>query len=195
MSTLKKNITAHRLALLATKGELIFHSDDLANLWGIQNMNTLRVTLGRYVKNGLLHRIYRGFYALMPLNDLDPVLAGARALHQFCYLGTESILYNAGFISQKPQHITFISEKSLKFSVGENEYLSRQLNAKYLYQPNGIYKKDGVNISNYERAIADMLYFNPYTNFDKPIKWEKIKKLQKEIGYPLTHNRYDPAKP
>lgn len=191
MSTLKNNITAQRIALLAAKGEVIFHINDLANLWGIQNMNTLRVTLRRYIQNGLLYRIYRGFYSLMPMENLDPLLVGAKALHKFCYLSTETVLYNSGFISKKPQSLTFVSEISVKFSIGKNKYISRQLNVKYLYQPNGIYKKDGVNISTDERAAADMLYFNPYANFDKPVNWKKIKAMQKKIGYPLTPNRYD----
>jgi len=190
MSTLKKNITAHRLALLAAKGEIIFHHQDLANLWNIQNANTLRVTLARYVKEGLFYRIHRGFYSLRPLLELDPVLVGARALHQFCYLSTETVLYQHGFLSQKPHVHTFVSAKSAKFNVMDFAYISRQLKVEFLYHPEGIVWKDGVYRATPERALADMLYFNTHTHFDKSVDWEKIKNTQYRIHYPLTLKRY-----
>ena len=195
MSTLKNNTTAHRIALLATKGELIFHIDDLANLWNIQNPNTLRVTLRRYTQNGLLHRIYRGFYSIIPLNELNPVLMGAKALHKFCYLSTESVLFNAGYLSQNMSVYTFISEKSIKFQIDKYNFISRQLKDEYLYQSEGIYRKNGVNWATNERAIADLIYFNANAHFDKPVDWKKIKAMQKKIGYPLTPERYDLTQP
>src|SRR3990167_8961323 len=107
MSTLKDNISARRMVLLGQKAEQIFHIDDLANLWNIQNKNTLRVTIKRYVDSGLLHRIYRGFYSIHQLTELDPVELGAKALHTFCYLSTETILWREGYISQVPHAYTY----------------------------------------------------------------------------------------
>jgi len=37
MSTEKKNIVQQRFALLARLGEVLFHTQDLANLWEIKN--------------------------------------------------------------------------------------------------------------------------------------------------------------
>lgn len=193
MSTLKSNITARRIALLAKNGEKIFHAKDLANLWGIQNKNTLRVTLKRYSKEKLLYRIYRGFYSLLPVDELDPVLLGAKALHQFCYLSTETVLYQEGYISHTVDFQTFLSSKSLKFKIGGYQFVSRQLDDKYLYNPEGIFLKNGVNTAGSERAICDMLYFNPTYHFDKPVEWKKIRLMQKNLQYPLTPHRYDTA--
>lgn len=193
MSTLKSNITARRIALLAEKGEKIFHTDDLANLWNIQNKNTLRVTLKRYVEDGLIRRIYRGFYSLSPIGEIDPVLLGAKAIHQFCYLSTETVLRQDGYILQSVDCYTFVSSKSLRFVVGGHELKSRQLDEKYLYNPEGVLLKDGMKIATAERAICDMLYFNPNYHFDRPIDWRKIRSMQKKIGYPLTPHRYDTA--
>ena len=67
MSTLRNNTSAKRIALLASKNESIFHIKDLANLWAISDANTLRVTLKRYTDQGVLFRIYRGFYSLLPV--------------------------------------------------------------------------------------------------------------------------------
>src|SRR3989338_8203390 len=118
MSTLKNNISARRMALLAQKKETIFHIDDLANLWEIADRNTLRVTLKRYTDNKLLYRIYRGFYSLSPFSELDPILLGAKALHAFCYLSTETILWEEGYMSQAPSVYTFISTISKQFRIG-----------------------------------------------------------------------------
>lgn len=191
MSTLKSNITANRIALLAKTGERIFHTEDLANLWNIQNKNTLRVTLKRYIDNGLIYRIYRGFYSLIPIGEIDPVLIGTRALHRFCYLSTETVLRREGYILQSVDCFTFVSSKSLRLIIGGYVFKSRQLNEQYLYNPEGVLLSDGVKIATLERAICDMLYFNPNYHFDRPIDWRKIYSMQKNIGYPITPDRYD----
>ena len=193
MSTLRSNVTAGRIALLAKKGENVFHTDDLANLWNIQNTNTLRITLKRYVEYGLLCRIYKGFYSLVSVDELDPVFVGAKAIHQFCYLSTETVLRQEGYILQSIGCYTFVGSKSLKFVIGRYEFKSRQLDEKYLYNPEGVFLKDGVKIAAAERAVCDMLYFNPNYYFDRLIDWRKIRFMQKKIGYPLTPHRYDSA--
>lgn len=190
MSTLKKNISAKRMALLGKKGEIIFHIDDLANLWGVTNRNTLRVTLSRYVEDGLLYRIYRGFYSTLPPAELDPLLLGAKAIHRFCYVSTETVLWEEGFISQTPYVFTFVSDSSRNFKIGSYRFKSRKLHNRYLFQPIGVEIRNGIRWATPERAIVDMLYFNPLFHFDRPIPWGKIKMIQANIGYPLTLNRY-----
>jgi predicted transcriptional regulator of viral defense system len=71
MYTIKKhiilkmtNIKQNRFSLIAKTGEQIFHIDDLARIWEINNRRNLAVTLSRYVKAGLMYRIYRGLYSL-----------------------------------------------------------------------------------------------------------------------------------
>lgn len=182
---------AHRIVLLASSNEKLFHVKDLANLWNIKNENTLYTVLKRYSQAGLLYRIYKGFYSLLPSEKLDPVLLGAKAIHQFCYLSTESVLYAEGYISQKVDPLTFVSEKSFKFKINGHSYVNRKLADKFLYQPEGIIEKNGIKFATTQRAIADMLYFNPFFHFDKKVDFQEIKKLQLKIGYPLTFNRYD----
>jgi predicted transcriptional regulator of viral defense system len=186
----QKPSAAKRIALLAAKNERIFHTKDLANLWLITNKNTLYTLLKRYTRLGLLHRIYKGFYSLVPLQEIDPVLIGSKALHQYCYLSTETILYREGYISQKVGFYSFISHKSGKFNVGDSFYKSRQLLDQYLFQTDGIIDVDGYKIATAPRAIADMLYFNSRFHFDKTVNWNEIKSLQQKIGYPFTPHRY-----
>lgn len=186
MSTLKSNITAKRLALLAQNDEKIFHIKDLASLWNIKNPNTLRITLKRYVEEQLIYRIYRGFYSLVPLDKIPPLLLGAKALHRYCYVSTETVLSNEGYINQIPYYYTFVSERRYQFSINGHHFSSRQLNKKFLYHNEGVYEEDGLRKATVERAIADMLYFNSKYYFDKEPDWDKINLLQKKIGYPIT---------
>ena len=192
MSTVKINTTSERFSRLARIGEEVFHIRDLANLWEIRDKNNLHTTLKRYAQKGLLFRIYRGFYAIKPLEQIEPWILGIKAVHCFAYIGTETILFRDGIINQKLNFITMLSSKSKNFTLGNNFYSSRQLDDKYLYNPAGIIKENNIQISTAPRAIADLLYFNPQYYFDNNslINWPEVKKIQKLLGYPATPKRY-----
>ena len=183
----------NRFAQLAKIGEIVFHTDDLANLWRITNKNTLYTTIKRYVGQGLLFRIYKGFYGIMPSREIDPYLLGVKALHRYAYVSCETVLREEGIIQQELSAITLVSSETKRFSIAGNNYYSRKLADKFLYQQKGIAVADrGVRKANAERAIADLLYFNPHAYFDARnlIDWKKVRDLQKELGYPLTPERY-----
>lgn len=188
MSTVKNNTVHSRFAKIASLDETLFHIDDLANLWNIQKKNTLHKTVSRYLMKGLLYRIYRGFYSIKPITKVDPYLLGLKALHEYSYISTETVLVDAGIIMQKINEITLISSKSMHFTLGDNNYYSRQLSDRYLFQTDGIIEKNGIKIASVERAIADLLYFNKNTYFDNSnkINWRKVRSLQKKMGYPKT---------
>lgn len=181
-----------RFAKIARLGEVVYHAKDLASLWQIKNSNTLYTLLKRYSQKGLLFRIYKGLYSIKPANQIDPALLGAKSLHRFCYISTETVLFQEGIIQQNVHGITYISSLSKKFSIGDNNYYSRRLKDEYLYQAAGIIEINGFKKATVERAAADLLYFNPKAYFDreKLIDWKKVKAMQKEIGFPLTPERY-----
>ncbi len=185
MSTVKRNIVFKRFAQLTSLNEIVFTFKDLANLWGIINLNTLYTTLKRYTQNGLLYRVHRGLYSIKPIFQVDPYLLGIKALHQYSYVSTESVLFDLGIINQKIDYITLVSSSSKRFTIVDNNYIVRQLKDDYLYNDSGIIERDGIRIATLERAIADLLYFNPKYHFDAHnlINWLKVKKLQKIIGY------------
>lgn len=183
------NITAQRISQVAHYGPL-FHAKELATLWNIQNANTLRMTLKRYTDAGALYRIYRGLYSLLPIDSIPTHTIAAKALHSYCYISTETILFQHGYISQPPQAITLVSNKSIQIHIGNMTIKSRQLDEKYLLQTRGIELTNGVLMATPARAIADMLYFNPQYHFDKPIDWKKVSDIQREMCYPLTPKRY-----
>jgi len=171
--------------LLLNSSQNLFHTQDLALLWDIQNKNTLYTTIKRYVKRGILFRVYKGFYSKIPIEKVDPIKLGKKSLHSFCYLSTESILTREGIISQSIPYITLISSKSKKFKIKGNTYLSRQMKDEFLFNEFGVEKKNNIKQATIERAVADLLYYNPNYHFDGPslINWEKVKEIQKKVGF------------
>ncbi len=176
----------YRLIELVRSDRNIYHSNDLAILWDISNKNTLYTTIKRYVQKGVLIPIYHGLYSTVPISELDPLELGRAVIHRYTYLTTETVLAQAGIISQATYAYTFVSSLSRKAVVDPFAFFFRKLKDKYLYNPTGITYKDGNFIATTERAVADMLYFNPKYHFDfsGSIDFETVKQMQKEIGYP-----------
>lgn len=163
----------------------LFHTQDLGRMWGITNLNTLYTTIKRYTQKGILIPVRKGLYATTPPDRIDPVRLGLAVLHNYAYLGCETVLAREGVIFQAVQAITLVSVKSRKFEAGGSSYVVRQLNPSYLYQTIGIDDSKGYRQSSPERAVADMLYFNPHYHFDGTdrIDWKAVKLIQKQIGY------------
>ncbi len=176
-----------RIANLATLGEQVFHADDLANLWKIRKRSTLYETLSRYTKTGLLHRIHKGMYSILPPGDINPELLGIKALHGPAYISCETILFEKGIINQSPQVITLISFFSRKFNIAGNWYFSRKMTDRFLLNDTGIETHSGVRRASTTRAIADMLYYLPTKYFDNPhIDRDAVRALIRVVGYPVT---------
>jgi hypothetical protein len=177
----------YRLSELLQLDRKIFHTNDLAILWGIADKHNLYMTITRYIDRGVLFPIYKGLYSTVPIPSLNPLELGQAIIHRFTYLTTESILSQAGIISQLVYDYTFVADKSKRVSVGPWSFRFRQLKADYLYNPAGIVQ-NRVFIASTERAVADILYFNPKYHFDVPesIDFEKVRLIQKEVGYPYV---------
>jgi hypothetical protein len=176
----------YRINELIKTDRKLYHSNDLALLWHMPNKNTLYTTVKRDVQKGVLIPIYKGLYSTVPLPQLDPLELGKAIIHRYTYLSTESVLALAGVITQATYRYTFISDQSKKVTVGTLFFLFRQLKDEYLHNPAGITNRNGVFIASTERAVADMLYFNPNYHFDFPesIDFELVKSIQKDVGYP-----------
>ncbi len=162
-----------------------FHASDLALLWGIDNQDTLNMTLKRFVDRGVLNRIHKGFYSTVDIKDLDPFDLGFAYLNTYSYVSLETILAKEGVIFQEIKYITFVSSKSDTFEINGIRYKSRQLKDEYLNNSAGINKVGNHFEASLERATADMLYYNSKYFFDNPeiVDFDKVKKLQEKIGY------------
>jgi hypothetical protein len=178
----------YRISELIKLDRKIYHTNDLALVWGISNKNTLYTAIKRYVQKGVLIPIYKGLYSTVPLAQLDPRDLGRAVIHRYTYLSTESVLAQAGIIFQATYAYTFISDLSKKVTVGSVSFLYRQLKDEFLYHPAGITDQGGFLAATTERAVADMLYFNPKYHFDAPagIDFERVKSIQSEVGYPCS---------
>ena len=179
----KANIKQNRFTDIIKLGGLIFHTNDLAKIWKISKRHTLLVTLKRYVDNGLLYRLYRGLYSLKPVANLDPLLIGAAAINNYSYLSCETVLAKHGVIFQGLSYFTFISDKSKRLTILPYNYYYRQLKKDFLYNDFGVNKNNNLNEASLERAVADILYFNPDYYFDNPtvINWERVREIQKNV--------------
>jgi hypothetical protein len=73
-----------------------------------------------------------------------------------------------------------------KVTLGSISYLFRKLKPVYLNNPAGVLNQNGILVATPERAVADMLYFNPRYHFDAPesVDFEMVRSIQKEVGYP-----------
>jgi len=176
----------YRLSELIKLDRKIYHSNDLAIIWGISNKNTLYTTIKRYVQKGILISIYKGLYSTVPLSQLNPLELGKAIIHRYTYLSTESVLAQAGVITQATYMYTFLSDIPKKVTVGSISYLFRKLKDIYLNNPIGVLNQNGIFVATTERAVADILYLNPKYHFDvlEIIDFEKVKFIQKQVGYP-----------
>lgn len=165
--------------------EKLFHTKDLALIWGIKNKNTLYTTIKRYIQKGILIPIHKGYYSTVPLDQINPIRLAIGHLHTFAYLSCESVLIKEGVIFQKENYITLVSSVSKKITLGDNSFLVRKMKDEFLYNDCGIEKKGGIITATLERAVADLLYFNPKYFFDNPkkINWRKVKEIKKIVGY------------
>jgi hypothetical protein len=181
----KPNVSQKRILDLVSLNQDVFSIDDLARIWQINNRHNLYITLGRYVRGGLLIKIYRGLYSLKSVDKLDPLVLGCKAINNYCYVSTESVLANHGVIFQELSYYTFISSKNNRIKIENNSYYVRQLKDAQLFNTIGIEKKGNVYIASLERAVADMLHYNPNYYFDnfKIVNLKKLKEIQISLGY------------
>ena len=150
-----------KLNLLLKADLKLFHTQDLALLWGIENRNSLYTTIKRLVQKGVLIPIIKGLYSTLPLDKIDEFCLGSALIHKFCYVSCETILANRGVISQKVYPITFVSSVSQKIEFRGTWYVYRKMKPDRLFNPKGVEKMDGYFIASKQRAVSDMLYFNP----------------------------------
>ena len=176
----------YRIDTLIKLDRKLYHTHDLAIGWGITNKNTLYTAIKRYVKIGVLISVRKGLYSTVPLFQLSQIDLGVALVHKYAYLSTESILVKNGVISQNVFYTTFVSSVSNKIEVKDQRFLYRKLKDEFLYNQEGVYRKNGVYRATTERAVADILYFDPKYHFDlvEKIDFNKVKTIQKKVGYP-----------
>lgn len=133
----------------------IFYIKHLYLLTGIPS-SSLKVSLQRLVKKGIIKRICKGYYA-NPFN-LPTIEEIATQIYYPSYISLESGLFYWGISSQIPHILTMVTIK-LPFKINTNfgniEY--RQIKKEYFFS---FIKKDNFYIAEPEKALADYIYLN-----------------------------------
>lgn len=175
----------YKIDVLLKQNRKLFHTRDLALLWGINNPNTLYTTIKRYVQKGILVPVQKGLYATVALAELEPYAFGAAVIHTYAYVSCETVLVADGIMFQSGEAMTFVSSVSKRFTLAGHAYLVRTMADRFLYNDTGIEMGNGIRRANTARAVADMLYFNPRAHFDNPkgIDWKATRSIQKEVGF------------
>jgi predicted transcriptional regulator of viral defense system len=170
---------------LIKTGKRLFHTKDLALLWGITRPETLHMRVSRYLEKRILFQVQRGLYSVIPLDKLDPTEVAIAMNHNYCYLSLETIFVRHGVINQVIYATTFISNRSKTILWKDNRFIFQQLKDKFLFQTAGIIQKGDYFEATLERAVADKLYFSKNYYFDGAslINWDKVSEIQKEVGY------------
>lgn len=100
------NQLSETLRALATPEHYLFTLSDLSSVLPNHSRSALLIILSRAVKNGLLQRVCRGLYLYPDANPHDGLLlyhaAAKLRAGDFNYLSLESVLSDAGVISQIP---------------------------------------------------------------------------------------------
>ena len=154
-------------------------------MWEVENRNTLTTTVKRYKERDILFTLKKGLYSVVPINKLDSFELGCAMCGPFSYVSTETVLVNKGIIVQGLSAITLVGQKKMDFTIGDNRFVCRYLNPKFLVNRAGISDNLRYSVATKERAVADMLFFNPKYYFDNNLVTQKmnINKLKKEVGY------------
>lgn len=126
---------------------------DLERITGLKS-TSLKVSVNRLAKKGILTRIKRGVYQLA-FSPVD-VKKIANQLYYPSYLSFESALSQYGILSQIPAAQTFATlKRSKRLVLWETEVQYRQLNVDLYW---GYTLENGIYLAEPEKAILDQLY-------------------------------------
>ncbi|MFW8601601.1 type IV toxin-antitoxin system AbiEi family antitoxin [Desulfobacterota bacterium M19] len=171
------------LGSLADPEHFLFSLSDLSGLLPDLSTTAFKALIGRAVKSGILQRVCRGIY-LYPVKDypagmlLYKVAARLRA-HEFNYISLESVLSDAGVISQIPMNwITLMSSGRSHIvdcgDFGHIEFIHTkktlaQLESHLLYD-----RHCGLWRSSVAQALQDMKFTGRNTDL---VDWRVVREL------------------
>ena len=140
---------------LQASGKKLFSSADLQKILRVENSNYGHIQAARLVKDGVIERVKRGWYALSSNRPSDFELANA--LCSPSYISLDSALNFYGILVQSPREIVSVTPgPAKKFEAGGKHFMYVHLDRKYY----GDYEKsDGFLIASPEKALIDTMFF------------------------------------
>jgi hypothetical protein len=154
----------------------VFRLNDIAQLVGETDFQTINKKLNYYVHTGKLQNPRKGIYTKPNYNPEEL----ACILYTPSYISMEYVLQKAGVIFQYDSGITTVSYLSRTIEVKGQAYLYRKIKSEILVNTAGIELQNNcINIAKAERAFLDLVYLNKETYFDnlKPLNKPLIFKL------------------
>ena len=152
----------------------IFNIHMVKTYFSSENENSIRISLSRHIKNGIILRIAKGIYVnprsrYIPMFRLEHIASYIRNFRTI-YLSFESVLSECGLISQIPMRLTFISkEKSAVFDTPYGIIEYTKTNKDFNLYGNKFYfsKERNIFIATPEQALDDAYRFNRNINLIK----------------------------
>ena len=171
-----RKLTKH-LDQLVDPEHFLFSLSDLSNFFPELSTTAFKALISRAVKNGLLQRVCRGIYLFAQREYshgllLYKVAARLRA-HEFNYISLESVLSDAGVISQIPMNWITLMSSGRSHTVacgkwGHIEFIHTKKTLAKL-EPHLLYdKKCGLWRSSVSLALQDMKFTGRNTDL---INW------------------------
>lgn len=158
---------AQRLKLLTNTDKTTFSLGELRNIWDT-NYQTARVAAKRMVKEGLLIKLAKGYYAL----DKDfNIYELANLVVSPSYISFNSALFYHGISFQVSNIISSVALFNYQRKIGGYALKYYSMKESLFFNLEGINYKKNLAIASPERAVLDSFYFDLLPNIDN---WEKL---------------------
>jgi len=151
----------------------VFRFNDIAQLVGETNFQSLNKKLNYYVRAGKLLNPRKGIYTKSDYNTEEL----ACVIYKPSYISLEYVLQKFGIIFQYDTGITAVSYLSRSIEVNDRTIRFRKIKGVVLANTAGINRQENhVNIASTERAFLDLLYLSKDYYFDNlnPLNKKKL---------------------
>lgn len=166
--------------LLQIKEQSVFTIQEIAQICGISDKESLHSKLKYLTHTKNLIRIRRGFYVLS--NDYSRFELGNK-LRKPSYVSLYSTLQEEGVVFQYYESIFLVSNDSLEIKVNNEKYVYRKIKDEILLDTAGIVENKNTYKATLERALCDKIYLDGIEHFDnlKGVNWDFMHELNDTV--------------
>ncbi|MFA6256055.1 MAG: hypothetical protein WC606_02620 [Candidatus Absconditabacterales bacterium] len=151
------------IANLINTGKTVFTSEEMGLILGIENKHTLKNSIQRLSKSGILYHHPGNIRSLKTYDHMEL----ASKLRKKSYISLETVLQSAGIIFQDYSHtITLVSDNSVSHEIEGKIYQFSKIKDTILANSLGIINTGKYMIASPERALCDRIYLTPQYYFD-----------------------------
>lgn len=155
---MNKTVTSIRfIQTLKEKGVIIFETNDLRKMFGLENENTINHLLTTLNEKKIIKRLKRGQYLFLFSDRKPSDFLIANSLVTPSYVSLESALSYYDFLTQFPYRITSISlVKPRQFNVNNKKFTYSRIKKEYFKD---FIKIDDFLIGSKKKVLFDYFYF------------------------------------